>query len=74
MDVNDAAWTKSSHYTPLSRRPIAELRAEAEQYRRMAATASTADIENSLLKLAMRFDALADHRERNGGDGGSQSD
>jgi len=54
----------SHHHIPLSLRSAAQLRAQAEQYRRMAATARMADTETSLLKLAIRFDALADQRER----------
>jgi hypothetical protein len=37
---------------------------EAEQYRRMAATARMPETRHSLLKLADRIGALADHRER----------
>ena len=48
---------------PLSERPIAELRAQAEEYRRMAATARHLETQGSLLKLADRMDALADQRE-----------
>ena len=63
----------SDDYIPLSRRSAAQLRAEAAQYRRMAATARMADTENSLLKLAVRFEVLADQRERELGGGGSQA-
>ena len=59
----------SDEYIPLSQRSAAQLRAEAEQYRRMAATAP-ADIRDSLLRLAARVEALADRREAGGG--GSQ--
>ena len=58
----------SEDYVPLSRRSSAQLRAEAQDYRRMAATART---ENSLLKLAIRFDALADQREHEASESGS---
>jgi hypothetical protein len=61
-------------YIPLSQRSTAQLRAQAEQYRRMAATARMANTENSLLKLAIRLDALADQRERGGSGGGPQSE
>ena len=53
----------ATDFTPLSERPVAQLRARAEQYRDMAASARTLDTRNSLLKLAVRFDALADQRE-----------
>ena len=55
------------HHIPLSQRSAAQLRAQAEQYRHMAATARMADTEISLLKLAIRFDALADRREAEAG-------
>jgi len=42
----------------------AELRARAAEYRRMAQTAKTAAVMDSLLKLAERFDALAGQREQ----------
>src|ERR1700745_466166 len=48
----------SDEYIPLSQRSAAQLRAEAEQYRRMAATAP-ADIRDSLLRLAARGEVLA---------------
>jgi hypothetical protein len=59
----------SDEYIPLSQRSAAQLRAEAEQYRCMAATAP-AGIQHSLLRLAARIEALADRREVSGG--GSQ--
>jgi hypothetical protein len=55
----------SDDYIPLSQRSASQLRAEAEQYRRMAATAA-ADSRNSLLRLAARIDAFADQREGQG--------
>jgi hypothetical protein len=58
-----------SNYVPLSQRPVATLRLQAEQYRRMAATA-TVETQISLLRLAARIDALADKRKTSGG--GSQ--
>jgi hypothetical protein len=48
---------------PLSERPIAELRAQAAEYRRMAVTARQTATKRGLLKLADRLDALADERE-----------
>jgi len=50
-------------YIPLSQRSAAQLRAQAEEYRRMAATARTEDTMSSLLKLATWFGELADGRE-----------
>jgi hypothetical protein len=47
----------------LSIRAPGELRARAEEYRRMADTARTATVAESLRKLAGRFDALAGQRE-----------
>ena len=49
---------------PLAEYSIAELRARAADYRRMSETATTAAIQNSLRRLADRFDALADQGER----------
>ena len=48
---------------PLSHRSSAELRARAAEYRRMAASAHTIAVAEALLKIAARFDALADTRE-----------
>jgi hypothetical protein len=50
-------------YVPLSQRPIAELRQRAAEYRRMADTARIEATVDSLLKLADRYDDLADQRE-----------
>ena len=50
-------------YVPPSQRPIAELRNRAAEYRRMAETARIKDTAASLLRLADRFDDLADQRE-----------
>jgi len=55
--------TNVADRVPLSERPIAELRAQAAEYRRMAATARHLETQGSLLKLADRMDALADQRE-----------
>ena len=55
---------KGSDYVPLSMRPVAMLRMQAGEYRRMAATARMAETRNSLLKLADRIDTLADQRQR----------
>lgn len=48
----------------LSEQSATELRAQAVEYRRMAATATTADVATSLRRIADRFDALAERRER----------
>jgi hypothetical protein len=48
---------------PLSSRSSAELRARAAEYRRMAASAHTIAVAEALLKIAARYDALADARE-----------
>jgi hypothetical protein len=50
-------------YVPLSRRALSELRNRAAEYRRMAETARTIGTAGQLLRLADRFDALADARE-----------
>ena len=47
---------------PISEQSAAELRARASEYRRMAATASTREVADSLRRLADRFDAEADKR------------
>ena len=51
-------------WRPLSERSAAELRAQAADYRHMAETARTADVAIGLRKIADRFDAMADQRER----------
>jgi hypothetical protein len=51
-------------WRPLSERSAAELRAQAEEYRRMAATASTEQVMRSLRDMADRFDRMADQREQ----------
>jgi hypothetical protein len=48
---------------PLSQRSSAELRAQAAEYRRLAASARTIATAAALLKIADRYDALADQRE-----------
>jgi hypothetical protein len=50
---------------PLSQRSAAELHAQADGYRRMAETARTMQTFRSLLRLADRFDDLAEQRRRN---------
>ncbi len=49
---------------PLSQRSAVELRAQAAEYRRMAESAHTTGAFESLLRLADRFDALAERRDR----------
>ena len=66
LEKNEEFPTAARAFTwrPLSDYPVPELRARAVEYRRMAATARTATVMESLKKLAVRFDALADRRER----------
>lgn len=45
---------------------IEQLRARARDYREMARTASSADIADGLIRLAERFEALAQKIEENG--------
>jgi hypothetical protein len=52
------------NYTPLSKRTISELRHRAAEYRRMAETATTIATMAQLIRLAERFDGLADAREK----------
>ena len=51
------------NWRSLSVRSSSEPRDRASYYRQMAGTASTAQIRDELLKLAQRFDELADQRE-----------
>ena len=51
-------------WIPLSRRSTAEIRAQALDYRCMAATARTGEAARGLQKIALRLDRLADSRER----------
>jgi hypothetical protein len=50
---------------PLSQRSVAELRAQATGYRRIAERAHTKQAFTTVLRLADRFDALAEQRGRN---------
>ncbi len=52
----------SDEFVPLSERPLHQLRARAIEFRQMARTARTADVQASLLMLADRYDDLADKR------------
>jgi hypothetical protein len=51
-------------WRPLSEQSAAEIRARAEEYRRMAESARTLPVRESLRKLAERLDAIADRREQ----------
>jgi predicted Zn-dependent protease len=51
-------------WQPLAEQRVAELRARADDYRQMAITATTEPVKASLLRLSVRFDALADQKER----------
>jgi hypothetical protein len=59
---------------PLSERSPEALRAQAAEYRQMAATARTAVIVGGLMRLADRVEALADQRERDAKPGGSHDE
>ena len=63
-DVTVPAIPPNFRSQPVSALSSAELRARAVHYRRMAATATTEAAMRGLLKLAERFDAKADERER----------
>lgn len=54
-------------WRPLSAHTVAELRARAAEYRRMAGTARTADVADGLRRLAERFETLAAQREQQSG-------
>ncbi|HME20558.1 MAG TPA: hypothetical protein VKI44_04220 [Acetobacteraceae bacterium] len=51
-----------SVYVPLAQRTADQLQANADELRRMAATASTTDVAKALLTLADRYAALAEKR------------
>ena len=61
-ELPDAA--RGFSWRALGDRSVAEIRANAAEYRRMAETARTPAVRDSLRKLAERFDSLADQRER----------
>jgi hypothetical protein len=50
------------NWIPLSKRSVAELRAQAAAYRRLADGARTDEVAASLRRIAARYDALADRR------------
>ena len=56
-----------SKYLPLAARNALDLRARADELRRMAGTARTSDVARSLRVLADRYDDLADQRQASGG-------
>ena len=49
-------------YVPLAQRTADQLQAKADEFCRMAATASTADVAKALLTLAGRYRSLAEQR------------
>jgi hypothetical protein len=49
-------------YVPLATRTCDQLQTKARELRRMAATATTADVVRALLALADRYDTLAERR------------
>ena len=51
-------------YIPIASRTVEELTARAAEFRRMAATATTALVRDALLKLAKRFEDAAAGRAR----------
>jgi hypothetical protein len=54
--------SNSPRWRPQAQRSVAELRARATEYRRMAATATTEQVMRALHALAYPFDKLADQR------------
>ena len=62
LNAVTAFWAMDSVWVPLSQRQSDELRAKADELRRMAATASTRDVAKALLALADRYGALAEAR------------
>jgi hypothetical protein len=53
-----------SVYIPLAQRTSDQLQASADELRRMAMTATTADVVRALLTLADRYAALANKRRQ----------
>jgi hypothetical protein len=51
-------------WRPLSERPVAELRAQAADYRHMAEVAATLTVMAAFFRVAVRLEALAGQRER----------
>ena len=50
--------------TAMRKRSVADLRAQAVAYRRMAKPARMLNIRDALMKIAARYDALADQRDQ----------
>jgi hypothetical protein len=55
----------------MGKRSVAELRAKAAEYRRLAETARVLKTRAALINLADRYDALADKREQEESSGGA---
>lgn len=53
---------REDRWRPLAELSVVELRARAADYRRMAATATTIEVVHGLLRVAERFDAMANCR------------
>jgi hypothetical protein len=53
---------EESYDMPVSARTVAELTKTAAELRRLAATASTEDVMHSLLRLAERYETVAQQR------------
>ena len=58
----------------MSKRSVAELQAKTAEYRRMAETARLLKTRAALIKIADRYDALADKREEEENLGGTVED
>jgi hypothetical protein len=54
----------AAKYVPISDQPVEEVRARAIGLRAMAATASTRDVMEALLKLAERYEEVAAQKEK----------
>jgi hypothetical protein len=61
-DRTARGWPHLLSLKPICDRTPDELRQQAEQFRQMAATARTADVQETLLELADRYEGLADQR------------
>ena len=55
---------RGDRWRPLAELSVVELRARAADYRRMAGTATTKEVMHGLLRVAERFDAMAEERVR----------
>ncbi len=63
-EISPPSKLDAATWRPLSERSVAELRAQAAEYRRMATTATTEQVMRSLRDLADRFDRTADQRDQ----------